>query len=107
MKLIDLNTQKQKALSTTLPDLARKLEQLKKIDLVALQEKRKLTVLSMQPHNYHNTEIVGSIIAQDKPVKPKKKLIVIVAFITGLMLAVFLAFFLEFLSGGKREETQE
>ena len=104
MKLIDFNTQKQKALSTTLPDLARVLEQLKKIDLVELQEKRKLTMLSMQSHNYHNTEIVGNIITQDKPVKPKKTLIVIVAFITGLMLSVFLAFLLEFLRGKKEEE---
>ena len=107
MKLINLNTEKQKALSTTLPDLARKLEQLKKIDLAELQEKRKLTVLSMQSHNYHNTNIIGSIITQDKPVKPKKKLIVIVAFITGLMLSVFLAFFLEFLSGSRKEEDSE
>ena len=104
MKLINLNTEKQKALSTTLPDLARELEQLKKIDLIELQEKRKLTTLTMQPHNYHNTEVVGNIITQDKPIKPKKKLIVIVAFITGLMLSVFLAFFLEFLRGMKEEE---
>ena len=107
MKLIDLNTKKQKLLTSILPDLTRELERLQKIDLVALQEKRKLTVLSMQSHNYHNTEIVGSIITQDKPVKPKKKLIVIVAFITGLMLSVFLAFFLEFLSGVRREEPKE
>ncbi len=106
IKLIDFNTQKQKALSTTLPDLARELEQLKKINLVELQEKRKLTTLSMQPHNYHNTEVVGNIITQNKPVKPKKKLIVIVAFITGLMLSIFLAFFLEFLRGTKEEASE-
>ncbi len=107
MKLINLNTEKQRALLTTLPDLARKLEQLKKIDLVELQEKRKLTVLSMQPHNYHNTNIVGSVITQDKPVKPKKKLIVIIAFITGLMFSIFLAFFLEFIRDSREEEIQE
>ncbi len=104
MKLIDLNTRKQRLLATVLPSLKRDLERIKKIDLIALQEKRKLTVLSMQPHNYHNTEIVGSIIMQDKPVKPKKALIVIVSFITGLIFSIFLVFFLEFLQGMKKED---
>lgn len=100
IKLIDLNNQKQELLSTKLPALTREMEQLKKIDLATLNEKRALTILSMQPHNYKNTKIVGSIITQDKPVKPKKALIVIVAFITGLMLSVFL----EFMRGMKEEE---
>ncbi len=104
IKLIDLNTKKQFIITTTLPEKEREMEKLKKVELVSLQEERELIVLSMQPHNYHNTAIVGNVITQDHPVKPKKKLIVIVAFITGLMLAVFLAFFLEFLRGSKKEE---
>ncbi len=106
IKLIDLNTKKQFIITTTLPEKEREMEKLKKVELVSLQEERELIVLSMQPHNYHNTAIVGNVITQDHPVKPKKKLIVIVAFITGLMLAVFLAFFLEFLRGMKREEDE-
>ncbi len=39
----------------------------------------------------------------DVPIKPKKKLIVIVAFITGLMFSIFLAFFLEFIKGIKKD----
>ena len=53
--------------------------------------------LSMSPLKIHKTVVIGSIEELDKPVKPKKKLIVIVAFITGLMLSIFLAFFLEFI----------
>ena len=107
IKLIDLNTKKQAITSTTLPEEERKMEKLKKVKLVSLQEKRKLILLSMQSHNYHNSAIVSNIITQDKPVKPKKILIVIVAFITGLMLSVFLAFFLEFLGGMKSKEKDE
>jgi LPS O-antigen subunit length determinant protein (WzzB/FepE family) len=106
MELINLNTAKQKTLSTTLPELVRKIEKIEKIDLVKLIEKRKLIKLSMQPHNYHNTTVIGKIITQDRPVKPKKKLIVIIAFITGLMLSIFLAFFLEFIQGMKKEDTE-
>jgi LPS O-antigen subunit length determinant protein (WzzB/FepE family) len=104
MQLINLNSEKQQVLTTTLPELTRQLDELKNIDLSKLQEEHKLTKLSMQAHNYHNTQVIGSIITQENPVKPKKKLIVIVAFITGLMLSIFLAFFLEFMQGLKREE---
>lgn len=107
MQLIVLNTKKQKLLKTELPALARELERIKNIDLVGLQEKRKLAVLAMQAHNYHNTKIVGSIITQDHPIKPKKTLIVVVAFVTGLMLSIFLAFFLEFIKGSRKEEDSE
>jgi capsular polysaccharide biosynthesis protein len=50
------------------------------------------------------TQLVGDISIENEPIKPKKKLIVFVAFITGLMLSIFLAFFLEFLRGMKEEE---
>ena len=106
IKLIDLNREKQKIISTDLPNLTREIEKLTKIDLVLLKEKRELTILSMQPHNYENTKIVSKIITQDKPIKPMKKLIIIVAFITGLILSVFLAFFLEFIRGMEENETQ-
>jgi len=50
------------------------------------------------------TQLVGDISIEDEPVKPKKALIIIVAFITGLMLSIFLAFFVEFLQGVKKTE---
>jgi len=103
MQLINLNSEKQQIITTTLPNLKRQLEELKNISLTKLLEERKLIKLSMQPHNYHNTAVVGNIITQEHPVKPKKVLIVIIAFITGLMLSVFLAFFLEFLQEIKRK----
>ena len=97
IKLIDLDTRRQKISFSRLPSLKRDVASIRNIDLAALKEKRKLIVLSMQSHNYHNTSIIGKIITQDKAVKPKKALIMIVAFLTGLMLSIFLAFFLEFL----------
>jgi len=105
MQLINLNSEKQQILTTILPNLKRQLEELKNISLAKLQEERKLIKLSMQPHNYHNTEVVGNIIQQNKPVKPKKLLIVIIALITGVILSVFLAFFLEFLESHRRTKS--
>ena len=60
--------------------------------------------LSLTPLKIKSTHIVGEIETLENPVKPKKILITIVAFITGLMLSVFLAFFLEFIAGMKKEE---
>jgi uncharacterized protein involved in exopolysaccharide biosynthesis len=49
---------------------------------------------------------IGKIKVLDYPVKPKKKLIVVVAFITGLFFSVFLVFFLEFIHNSKRNEEE-
>ncbi len=66
-------------------------------------EKNEL-LFSISPINITSTKVVGNIQILDKPIKPKKTLIVVVAFITGLMLSIFLAFFLEFIQSSQREE---
>ena len=50
------------------------------------------------------TQVVGKVTVDTEPIKPKKKLIVIVAFISGLMLSIFLSFFLEFIKGTKNND---
>ena len=69
------------------------------------KEKRNLLKSMLLPYNYKNSEIVGEIMTNDYPVKPKKKLIVVVALITGLILSIFLVFFLEFIKTLKKEDT--
>ena len=73
----------------------------------ALKNKEQKLKLSITPLMMKPTHIVGEIETLEKPIKPKKSLIVIVAFITGLMLSIFLAFFLEFIGGMKREKDSE
>ena len=72
--------------------------------IYALQANVYTKELSISPLRIKPTHIVGKVEALDKPVKPKKALIVIVAFITGLMFAVFLVFFLEFMRNFKEEK---
>ena len=43
-------------------------------------------------YNYKNSEIVGQITTSDYPIKPKKGLIMSVAFIAGFILSIFLVF---------------
>ena len=56
--------------------------------------------------NIKNTQIIGKIKKKDSPIKPKKKLIVIVAFITSFILSIFLVFFIEFIKSFKEEDLQ-
>ena len=60
--------------------------------------------LSISPLMIQNAKMVGKTELLDEPIKPKKILIIAVAFITGLMLSVFLTFFLEFIKGSRKEE---
>ena len=84
----------------------------KKTDLLInklnfLIEKKNRLELLLAPYNYTASKIVGDIITNKSPVKPKKKLIVSVAFITGLILSIFLVFFMEFIKGIKEEVKDE
>jgi len=56
-----------------------------------IKEKTELTLL-LNERNYKNSEIVGKVIVSDYPTKPKKKLIVAVAFIAGFILSIFSVF---------------
>ena len=60
--------------------------------------------LSIAPLRITQTHIIGKVEVLDKPIKPKKALIIVVSFITGLMFSIFLVFFLSFLKGLKEEK---
>jgi len=54
---------------------------------------------------YIMTKQIGVIKVSNTPINtPKKKLIVIVAFVTGLILSIFIVFFMEFIRGFREEE---
>ena len=53
--------------------------------------------------NLSNTKIVGEYLVNDFPVKPKKSLIVAVAFVTGFIISIFLVFFIQFIQGIRKE----
>lgn len=72
---------------------------IKKIENSIALEKLKLT------NNYSkNSEIVGNIQVDDNPIKPKKALIIVVAFVTGFVLAIFMVFIMQFVSSMRKEK---
>jgi hypothetical protein len=52
----------------------------------------------------YKTKVLGGIKAKESLVKPKKKLIVLIAGVVGLMMSLFLAFFIEYLGNVRERE---
>ena len=84
-------------------ELESKKDELLTTSLYNLEENKKIIELSLLPHNYKNTQIVGEIMTNDFPAKPKKYLIVAVAVVTGFILSIFLVFVIQFIQGTKKE----
>jgi len=101
LAMLEINEQKNLrevlfTLKNDLIDLENKIFNLDVNEVSNLNEQINNIKLLLKPYNYKNTYIIGNIITNDYPIKPKKILIVIVAFITGLILSIFLVFILEF-----------
>ena len=88
-QLFDMESQRNELLTTT---------------IYKLEESKKILETLLLPHNYKNTLIVGQIMQHDKPVKPKKTLIVVVACVTGFILSIFMVFLFEMVRSPKNEE---
>ena len=78
-------------------ELESKKDVLLTTSLYNLEENKKIIELFLLPHNYKNTQIVGEIITNDFPVKPKKSLIIAVAFVSGFIISIFLVFLFNFI----------
>jgi LPS O-antigen subunit length determinant protein (WzzB/FepE family) len=89
---------------TNLYDLIEEKENLINIDLNKLLERKKLLETLSLPHNFKNTEIVGKVLIDEDPIKPKKFLVVIVALVTGFILAIFMVFFIQFVNGMRKKK---
>lgn len=82
-------------------ELESKKDELLTTSLYTLEENKKIVELLLLPHNYKNTQVVGEIMTNDFPAKPKKSLIVAVAFVTGFILSIFLVFLMNFIRSSK------
>lgn len=86
-------------------DKIRKLEYKYNVDLpskeLKLKEKIRQLEFKISDENIQNSVVVGDYLLSDYPIKPKKKLIVVVAFVTGLILSIFLSLFIAFIRNKK------
>jgi capsular polysaccharide biosynthesis protein len=132
--ILDLENKKEKILNVQIKNLEEQIENIKNIQIrdleinkkniindkiwefehklkVELPNKKEILKQKIKDLKYilsginvKNSYKVGELIVNDYPIKPKKKLIVVVAFVTGFILSIFLVFFLEFIQGIKEED---
>ena len=100
----NLTKEKQNLLNTIIPNLKRSLEFDIKDKLSRVEDKINLVKLNLSNKKANNSEIVGDILVDDNPIKPKKVLIIVVAFVTGFILAIFIVFLMQFISGFRKEK---
>ncbi|MDT8337603.1 MAG: Wzz/FepE/Etk N-terminal domain-containing protein [Sulfurimonas sp.] len=118
-KIEDLKVEKEIIFTQTIPNLEMKKENISNEQIRKLQhqidvelESKKIKLneeidklnYKITAQNIRNSEIVGNFITKDYPIKPKKSLIVIVAFVTGLILSIFFVFLLEFIRNEKEQQ---
>ena len=115
-ELDSLSLKQKKLITEVLPNISNQIVLLKKEKEVLKKELKilipkkisdieyQIKQLELSKQNTFNVKEVGKGLVLDHPIKPKKKLIVIVAFMTSLILAIFLVFFIEFIKGLKEEE---
>ena len=85
-------------------DLMIKKESISNLEINKLIERKKILESLTLDYNIKNSDIVGKIQINDYPVKPKKALVVVVSFVTGFILSIFIIFFMQFIQGLKKEE---
>jgi len=86
----------------------RKLQHQINVELVSkkikLNEKIDKLNYSITECNIRNSKVIGDFIVKDYPIKPKKKLIVVVAFVSGFILSIFIVFVLNFIRDEKSDK---
>ena len=60
-----------------------------------MESKKRVLESVLAPHNYKNTQVVEKIIIGDNPIKPKKILIIVLAFAIGMILSILVALIIE------------
>lgn len=120
-KTEDLKIEKESILKERIPNLEREKKNLSdesirdlqyKIDIELqeriskLRDEIELLKLDLTPNYVKNHELVGDFYISEHPIKPKKRLIVTVAFISAFILSIFLVFMIDFFKAPKKDENR-
>ena len=96
-----LNTQ------NSIENLMLEKERIENKDIPRLNREIALQEQKLSKNNLRDFEVVGEYIVNDYPIKPKKRLIVVVAFVTGVILSIFAIFLIDFFKKIKEDEKDD
>jgi len=89
--------------SNSIENIKKKFNEIEK--LVENRHKEKISLYSLKNEKMKMTSLINQSI-KEYPIKPKKKLIVVVSFVTGFILSIFLVFFMQFIKSFKEDENE-
>ena len=87
--LKDMQAERDISTNDKLLSLQKELLNLQTEELNKLLDKKSHIEFILKPDNYQNTHVVSNVIISNKPVKPKRIIIVAIAFLSSLMLSTF------------------
>ena len=86
-----IEIEKQQIIKNILPKMKASLDEIK---------------FKLSEQNISNTRLVGDYIVNEYPTKPKKTLIIVVLFVTGFTLSIFIVFFMQFVNNFRKEKNK-
>jgi LPS O-antigen subunit length determinant protein (WzzB/FepE family) len=101
-QISDLGLQVQQIIKDSIPKLEIKKNNISNVQIKSLEEKINNVKFKMSEQNLTNTRLVGNYVTSEYPAKPKKTLIIVVAFVTGFLLSIFTVFFMQFVSSVRK-----
>lgn len=104
IKIVDLQREKENISNEQIRKLQHQIDVEFESKKIKLNEQINNLNYNITEHNSKNSDVVGDYIMNEYPIKPKKKLIVVVAFVSGLVLSIFIVFFLNFFRDEKAKE---
>jgi hypothetical protein len=104
IQIFNLEKEKSNIEDDTIKKLQEKIDITLRDKKISLENKIKNLEYQISNENYSNSKVVGNYVIYDYPIKPKKKLIVVVAFVTGFIISIFLVFLIDFFRGMRKEE---
>ena len=87
--LKDMQAERDISTNNKLLSLQKELLNLQTEELNKLLDQKSRIEFILKPYNYQNTHIVSNVIISNKPIKPKRIIIVAIAFLSSLMLSTF------------------
>ena len=100
----DLDVQKENLIKQTKYQISTLKSQINDLESQRKYTSEEIKILEFQKDNVQNIQILKPPANYPDPIKPKKKLIVILATFIGVFMMLFLSFFLEYISKIKEQE---
>ena len=98
----DLDAQKENLIKQTKYQIATLQSQINDLESQKKYTSEEMKILEFKKENVQNIQILKQPMSSPDPIKPKKKLIVILAAFIGIFMMFFLSFFLEYISKNKQ-----